>query len=144
MLMDQVPSESAALAHLRARDPRFHPWVERLGPLALPRVEQVDLYAALCRAVIGQQLSGKAATAIVARVRAALGGEFTPARVRRVPAEVLRAAGLSGQKAATLKALAEHTRTAHWPRPTELEALSDAELIERLTAVRGVGASARV
>ncbi len=98
-------------------------------------------YESLFRAIVFQQLSGKAATTIHNRVLALFPTHPhpTPLQITRAPEEKLRSAGLSRQKIAALKDLAAKRRSGLVPDIGELEALSDAEIIARLTAVRGVG-----
>lgn len=98
-------------------------------------------YESLFRAIVFQQLSTKAATTIYNRVLALFPDKPhpTPLQIIRAPDEKLRSAGLSRQKIAALKDLAAKRRSGLVPDMGELEALSDAEIIERLVAVRGVG-----
>ena len=101
-----------------------------------------SLFAALAQAIIYQQLSGKAASTILGRVRALF--PFSPAglsaeHILRCSDERLRSAGLSGPKQLALRDLARHAACAALPSLSEARALSDDILIERLTAVRGIG-----
>jgi DNA-3-methyladenine glycosylase II len=131
-----------ACRHLRRADPAMAAWLRRLPPLQAPprwrrRFETVDV---LARAILHQQLSGKAAATIVGRVEAACGGP--PLRADRLLAlsdEVMRACGVSAGKARALRDLARHGSEGMLPASREYQHLDDDSIIERLTAVRGVG-----
>lgn len=126
-----------ALRHLAAADPRLQPLIERHGP---PTYEPTrDPVLSLARAIVYQQLSGKAAATIWGRVEALYGGRPpTPAEVLRTGDEALRAAGLSRQKLGYLKDLA--ARAASGELPVEsLHELDDAAILEAARAVKGIG-----
>ncbi|MFN0096662.1 MAG: DNA-3-methyladenine glycosylase family protein [Dehalococcoidia bacterium] len=147
---------TAALAHLRAADPVMAQVIDRVGPFELRDDTTQDPFHALSRSIVFQQLSGKAAGTIFSRfVAIALGGdpvavrnrtspewapgEFpSPAQVLALPEESLRAAGLSRQKAASVRSLAEHFVSGALDARA-LHALPDEEVIARLTQVRGIG-----
>jgi DNA-3-methyladenine glycosylase II len=97
-------------------------------------------FAALVRSILYQQLAGAAAGAIHGRLIEALGGEVNPEQLLSLPTSTLRSAGLSGNKAASLQDLAtkvlEGTVVLD---PAALRAESDAEVIARLSTVRGIG-----
>lgn len=95
-----------------------------------------DPFVTLARAIVGQQVSVAAADRLWVRLGAALGGVIAPERVIATPPEALRAAGLSRQKVAYLRDLAEHAR--RW-EPAAWGALSDEALIRELTTVQGIG-----
>lgn len=129
-----------AISHLRTADPVMAALVDALGPIQ-PRPPQPGHFEALCRAIVYQQLSGRAASTIFSRLRAHFGDGSPfpqPAEILRTPPEQLRAAGLSRQKIASLHSLAEHFVAGdldergldHWP---------DEEVIAHLTRVRGIG-----
>lgn len=125
------------VAAVAAADPAMAAFIERAGPFA-PRAGQGDYFAALARSIMFQQLAGRAAAAIHARFVAALGGSVTPAAVLATTPEVLRAAGLSGNKTAAIVDLA--TKATDGTVPLEqLTQLSDDEIVERLSHVRGIG-----
>ena len=98
-------------------------------------------FHALARAITHQQLNGKAAKSILDRFIAVIGkGRFPSTKVvLNTPVEQLRAVGLSFAKIASLKDLAEKTIAGIVPDRRTLTALSDEEVIERLTQVRGIG-----
>lgn len=97
-----------------------------------------DRFAATCRAVAHQQLAGRAASVIWARVVDVVGEPFDPAAVVAAGPERLRSAGLSTAKVTTLLSLAEHTAdgTVDWRRVARLD---DESVIAELTQVRGIG-----
>jgi len=111
--------------------------IEAVGPPVL-REPQPDAFAALVRSIVFQQLAGRAASAIHQRFLAMLPNGLSPQNVLTLPPEVLREAGLSGAKAASILDLA--TKVGDGTVPLEdAEALADEELITRLATVRGIG-----
>ena len=98
-------------------------------------------YEALCRSIVYQQLSGKAAATIYGRVLALFPGADAPPprKLLTTPFDTLRAAGLSRQKIAALQDLAQKRLDGVVPAQGEIEHLPDDEIVERLTTVRGVG-----
>ena len=118
-------------------DPILGAVIERFGPLET-RAPDEDHFAALCRIVVGQQLSTTVARAIWTRVVATFDGPPSPARIAAATHDALRAPGLSGAKARTLHALAAHIGAGHL-QITQLETLSDAEITREIVAVKGLG-----
>lgn len=100
-----------------------------------------DTFESLVQSIVYQQLNGKAAATIHGRVLALFGGEMklTPDRLLAMPEGQLRGAGLSANKLLAVRDLAEKTLSGVVKPRKELEALSDAEIIARLTEVRGIG-----
>jgi DNA-3-methyladenine glycosylase II len=126
-----------AVAAVAAADPLMGAFISRAGPFE-PRAGAGDYFASLARAILYQQLAGRAAAAIHARFVQAIGGEVTPRAVLSTSPEALRAAGLSGNKAAAILDLA--TKVADGTVPlAELHELNDEEIIVRLSSVRGIG-----
>lgn len=129
--------------HLRAADPVLAALIDAVGPDALGDARAgrpADHYGALLRAIVGQQLSTKAARAIYTRLTDRYGGRTpTPAELLGDDPEELRlAAGLSRAKAAYLRSLAEHVVSG----ALELERfdeMPDAEVAAELIAVKGLG-----
>jgi DNA-3-methyladenine glycosylase II len=111
----------------------------RLGPHAL-RVQHSP-FEALARAIAHQQLNGTAANRILDRLVALYApADFpTPEQLLATEQERLRAVGFSGAKVAALRDLADKTLAGVVPGIEQLTALTDLEIIERLTAVRGIG-----
>lgn len=127
---------------LRRAEPRFQSWMRKIQ-IEVDWHRPFDPVDALANAILYQQLSGKAAATIVGRVRAQhcqdAKGRMTAANLARVSTEALRACGVSGNKALALKDLAEKAQLGVVPSARSLRYLSDEELIERLTQVRGIG-----
>jgi DNA-3-methyladenine glycosylase II len=132
-------SYPAAAAILAERDPVMRRLVAEAGPPRVRRAHDTH-FEALVRAIVYQQLAGAAAAAIHGRLIAAMGGEVSPERLLALPAEALRSAGLSARKAASLRDLAGKVLDGTVVLdPAGLKAESDAEVIERLSAVLGIG-----
>ena len=132
---------SAPEKHLAASDPRFAALIAQslrynVKPNALFRP-----FHALAESIAYQQLSGKAAATIFARVRAIYPKRkyLDPRLVLKTPDEKLRAAGLSRNKVAAIKDLAAKTLEGTVPSGRVLSKMSDEEIIARLTSVRGIG-----
>ncbi len=126
-----------AIEHLKRADPVLARIIDEAGPCRIQYQE--PCFRSLASSIIFQQLSGRVAAAIEARVEAAMPeGRMTPEAVLALEETQLRACGLSGQKARYLRHLAECTDTGAL-RFEGLEGLSDDEVIERLTVVKGVG-----
>jgi DNA-3-methyladenine glycosylase II len=132
-------SWQAAADILAERDPVMHRLVAEAGlPHVRPPAE--THFGALVRSVLYQQLAGPAAAAIHGRLVAALDGEVTPERVLALPAGTLRSVGLSGSKAASVEDLAAKVLDGTVVLdPPGLQTESDAEVVARLTTVRGIG-----
>lgn len=130
-----------AIDHLAKSDPRFAALIARCRRFDVVSNELVRPFDALAESIAYQQLSGKAAATIWGRVRALFGKRkwLDPHEVLQMPDEKLRAAGLSRSKVAALKDLAAKTIDGTVPRRRELAKMSDEEIIERLTKVRGIG-----
>lgn len=128
-----------AVRHLKRVDPTLRRVIEQVGACGLrPRPDGAS-FDYVARAIIYQQLSGKAAATIHARVQALYGGRApTPAELAATSWSRLRRAGLSRQKLGYLKDLARRALTGAVPFDA-LETLPDEAVIESLTAIRGVG-----
>jgi DNA-3-methyladenine glycosylase II len=132
-------SPTAAARAVAERDPAMARLVEAHGPPRL-RPPHDTHFEALVRSILYQQLAGAAAAAIHARLVAAVEGEVVPDRILALPPESLRAAGLSGNKAASIHDLATKVRDGTVVLdPRRIARESDDEVIARLTAVRGIG-----
>jgi DNA-3-methyladenine glycosylase II len=132
-------SYAAAARELSTRDPVIAALVAATGTPRF-RLPQETHFAALVRSVVYQQLAGAAAAAIHGRLVAALGGDVTPEEVLALPVEGLRAAGLSGNKAASLRDLAAKALDGTVVLdPKGLSRKSDEEVVARLSTVRGIG-----
>src|SRR5687768_3909136 len=132
----------AGLAHLRRRDRKLGRWIDRIGPLDVQAAwrKPFDPTDALARAILYQQLSGKAAATIVGRVEQAIGAKKLHAdTLSRIDDPALRACGVSGNKALALRDLAARSARGEVPTLREMSTLADDAIIERLTAVRSIG-----
>ena len=114
--------------------------IERIGPVTL-KPRRLAPFQSLVQAIIYQQLSGKAAETILGRFRELFGnGQFpTPEQVLKVEPERLRSAGLSKPKANYIQGVGAHAVAGRLPTLTACDQLTDAEIIERLTEIKGVG-----
>jgi DNA-3-methyladenine glycosylase II len=129
-----------ATAHLSRADARLAQLIEAAGPFRMEIRTLHSPFEALARNIIYQQLNGTAAAAIHARVLAlAQGSRLRPEAVLELSDEALRAAGLSRNKLDALRDLAAKTIDGTVPRLARLKRMSDEEIIERLTRVRGIG-----
>lgn len=130
-----------AETHLAKTDPRMAALIARSRRFDLVADPLVRPFDALAESIAYQQLSGKAAATIFGRVRALYPQRkwFDPQMILATPDETFRAAGLSGSKTAALKDLAAKTIDGTVPSRRALAAMTDEEIITRLTAVRGIG-----
>lgn len=127
-----------AVEHLRRADPVLARIVARVGPCTLVVPSRPEPFRALARAIVFQQLSGKAADTIHGRFAALFRGRPTAERVLAADEAALRAAGLSRGKVAAVRDLAAAATDGRLPRrfpPT----MSDAEVEAALVRVRGIG-----
>lgn len=128
-----------ALAHLRARDPKLGALIDRVGAFKLRLDGSPSPFESLVESIMYQQLHGKAAATIHARVRAIYKGDPSPKALLGTPDEMLRAAGVSGNKARAMKDLAAKTLDGTVPTHAAILKMADADIVERLTEVRGIG-----
>ena len=123
------------LAHLKKRDRKLAPVIERVGTIPLRRHKPG--FAGLCDIVISQQLSVASANAIMARTVSGL-GDLVPAAFLAADDPALRACGLSGPKMRTLRAVADAAHSGALPI-AELHAMPVEEAVALMTAVKGIG-----
>lgn len=130
---------AASIRHL-SHDKRLGAFIRSYGPPQFRRVHTREPFQALCESIIFQQISGGAAAAIVKKFTALWPKKKfpSPQDVVAMPLERLRTAGLSSQKAAYLKDLADKFLDGTI-NPTLFARMSDEEIIEHVTAVKGVG-----
>lgn len=115
-------------------------WMKRAGPLRLQIHRPSSTFAALVESIVYQQLSGKAAATIYARVKALFGGRAPrPADIATASDARLRSAGLSGAKTAALRDLADHALAGRVPSLARMAGMSDEAIVEALTPIRGIG-----
>jgi len=128
-----------AVAHLRARDPKLAVLIDCAGPFTMQLDRSASPFESLLESILYQQLHGKAAATIHARVRAYFGGDPTPQQLISTPDEPLRAAGVSGNKIKAMRDLAAKTIDGTVPAHAAIKKMSDSDIVERLTEVRGIG-----
>lgn len=131
----------AAIAHLKKRDRDLGAIIRAAGPFTLKPPKGVAPFEALLRAIVSQQLSGKAAATILGRVHALFltTKKPDPEALLLLSTESLRAAGLSGNKVLAVRDLAAKTLDGTVPTMRKMRAMSDEEVVERLIQVRGIG-----
>ena len=130
---------AAAARILAERDPVIARLLDQTGPPKLARPTETH-FATLVRAIVYQQLAGRAAAAIHGRLIAALDGDVRPETLITLSDESLRAVGLSRNKMASLRDLATKVLDGTVVlSPRGLAAESDDEIVARLSAVRGIG-----
>jgi DNA-3-methyladenine glycosylase II len=129
---------AAAIDEVAARDPVLANLVTLVGPIGHRPRSADGNFGALVRAIVSQQLSGRAAHAILQRVIAAAGGELTAEAIVALPEEQLRAAGLSGNKVASVHDLSVKVLDG----TVDLSGArrkTDEDVIAGLVTVRGIG-----
>jgi len=123
---------------LARRDPILRDLMRMHGPCGLAARQHSDPFKALARAIVGQQLSARAAATIFSRFEALFDAFPTPAQVLAVPDDRLRSVGLSSQKLGYLRDLCRRIVEGELPLDV-LDRMDDEAVIENLTQVRGVG-----
>jgi 3-methyladenine DNA glycosylase/8-oxoguanine DNA glycosylase len=127
------------MRHLIARDQRFKPIIERAGPCPLVPRPPRQRFAMLVRSIVHQQISMKAGASIDARLLELQGVDWhVPERILELGEERIRPAGLSANKARSIIDLAAHVDDGRLPL-ARIARYDDETVIERLTAVRGIG-----
>jgi len=125
-----------AVLHLKKSDPLMRAIIERVGPCRMEFGEPT--FHSLAEAIVYQQLNGKAAVTIFKRFAALAGDPVTPEGILKLSAEQLRTVGLSKQKSSYLFDMAERAKRGDLDF-LRLADMSDDEVIEHLTQVKGVG-----
>jgi DNA-3-methyladenine glycosylase II len=129
-----------ALRELAAADPKLGRLIERAGAYALRLKSNHSPFESLLESIIYQQLHGKAAAAILRRLLALFGDLHpSPEQILAAPDEFLRSAGLSRGKTLAIRDLAAKTLDGTVPTLARIRRMPDDEIMERLTAVRGIG-----
>lgn len=136
-----MKDKRAAQRHLATVDPLMAALIRRVGPCRMVQNTGREPFETLLRAIAHQQLHGRAAAAILARFEALYPGEGfpTPEEVLATEVATLRSCGWSGGKIAAIQDLCVKTVEGIVPSRRAAARMSDAALIERLTAVRGIG-----
>jgi DNA-3-methyladenine glycosylase II len=128
---------AAAVRHLRRVDPHLRAIIDRVGPCRLE--PKLDRFGTLVRAIIGQQISSKAAASIHGRL-VEIGGEpHRPERLIELGEVALRGVGLSGVKARYVLNLAEAVASGAVPLDAMDDSWPDARIIEALVSIKGIG-----
>jgi DNA-3-methyladenine glycosylase II len=136
LLWQRYKSMRKAVTHLKKSDPVMRAIIERIGPCRMQYGPPE--FHSLAEAIVYQQLNGKAAETIFKRFAALAGEPLTPEGIFKLSDEQMRTAGLSKQKSAYLKDLAEKTSSGLLDF-VRLPALPDEEVVEHLTQVKGIG-----
>lgn len=128
-----------AVAHLQSVDPVMAEVISKVGPYKIALRTAGSHFDALVRSIVFQQLSGKAASTIHARVLQLFDPYAPlPPQILKTDHDTLRRAGLSNQKASYVRNLAEHSLNGSLPVES-LHELTDDEIIAALTQVKGLG-----
>lgn len=133
---------AAAHAHLARRDRKLGAWMRRIGPIdAEPRWRRpFDPVDALARAILYQQLSGKAAATIVGRVEAAIASTRLHCdTLGRIDDAALRLCGVSGNKALALRDLAAREARGEIPTLRAMCTMDPDAIVAALVPIRGIG-----
>ena len=138
-----------ALRELSAADPKLSRLMERAGPFTLKLASSLSPFEALLESIVYQQLHGKAAAAIHAKLLRSFaepGGDLahlaphpTAQHLLDAPNEQLRQAGLSHNKALAIRDLAAKTLDGTVPTLARIRRMADDDIVEHLTQVRGIG-----
>lgn len=131
-----------ARRQLQRADPALGRWMRRIGPLDIERrwSQRLDLVDALARSILYQQLSGKAAATIVGRLELCCGDSRLRApTLATLDDAAIRGCGVSGNKLLALRDLCRRALAGELPTTAALSRMDDAEIIDRLSAVRGIG-----
>lgn len=130
---------NTAKQYLKRHDPVMADLIKRVGHFQIETEFELSPFEALLRAIVYQQLSGKAAGTIHGRVLALFKGGVTPRKVLNRDYDTLRSAGLSNNKVLAVQDLAAKTLDGTVPTMAVLQGLDDDEIVDRLTSVRGIG-----
>jgi 3-methyladenine DNA glycosylase/8-oxoguanine DNA glycosylase len=125
-----------AINHLKKSDPILRAIIERVGACRMEFGEPV--FHSLAEAIVYQQLNGKAAVTIFKRFTDLAGDPVTAEGIAKLTAEQMRSVGLSKQKSSYLRDMAERAMRGELDF-TRLPQMTDEEVIEHLTQVKGVG-----
>jgi DNA-3-methyladenine glycosylase II len=133
---------TAATRHLSAIDEKLATLIAETAQFKTDTDAAQSPYEALMESIAYQSISGKAAATIFARIKALSGNGRPPSpdQMLKLRTPTLRKAGLSGAKVLAMKDLARKTIDGIVPTREQAEKMSDAELVERLDSVRGIGA----
>ncbi|MFT5523460.1 MAG: 3-methyladenine DNA glycosylase/8-oxoguanine DNA glycosylase [Pirellulaceae bacterium] len=138
LLVSKLPT---AVRHLKRQDEQLASLIKRIGPCRLQLQNTDNIFHSLARAIVFQQLSGKAAGTIFSRVLGLYPGKrkLQPDLIASSSDEELRAVGISRNKMASLRDLAQRCKQRDVPSMTQLRKMGNCEIIDCLTQVRGIG-----
>jgi DNA-3-methyladenine glycosylase II len=131
-----------ATRSLLKADSSFKPWVNRIGPIDYSSnwTKPFDVADSLARAILYQQLSGKAAATIVARIEAAMGSKsFHHRNIAKLSDDQFRACGASGNKTLALRDLARREAAGEIPVTRQMQYMDNDEIVDALLPTRGIG-----
>jgi DNA-3-methyladenine glycosylase II len=127
-----------AIEKIKQTDPILAQVIDKVGECKLNQVQQTgDLLSCLCRSIIYQQISGKAAAAIHQRFLQIYTESLTSDDILKTPEDVLRSVGISRPKISYLQDLAQ--RFEELPHLDELQTMDDETIIKTLTQIKGIG-----
>ena len=132
-------SLSTASAHLKSVDPAMAYLIERIGPTRVRSEAELSVYQSLTRAIVYQMLSTQSAAAIYSRLLALCGETITPVSVAAAGDAALRDVGFSRAKVTSIMDLTDKVNDGSIPVDSVLVKMSDQELIDCLTQVKGIG-----
>ena len=130
-----------AIRFLMRKDPVLGRFIKKCEPVSVTPNNRITLFEALVKSVVGQQLSGKAAHSILGKLKDQVGGKkpISTENILCTPFGKIRGAGVSESKARTIVALAKMTKDGTIPSARKMKGMSDEEIIEILTSVKGIG-----
>lgn len=131
-----IPHAEKAIRRLRRQDKVLARVMDHVGPFRLARPK--SHFQTLVEAIVWQQISWNAASAIYARLLDVAGSPLRAKSVAALPVERLQSVGLSRGKAGYVSGLAEHFAAGRFPSRT-VRRMDDEEVIERLTEIKGIG-----
>ncbi len=133
-------NRQTAVQHLRSKCDALHHFIDNFGGLDLKVRHESDLFNSLARAIVYQQLSGKAAATIHSRFTHLFADTLPRAiRVRQLSMDQLRGVGLSRNKALAIQDLAEKSLDGSLAGSRQMGRMNDVQIIENLCRVRGIG-----
>jgi DNA-3-methyladenine glycosylase II len=135
-----IPDHRNAMHFLIGLDDDWARLIETVGPCLFEPKNEREPYDALMRAVAYQQLHGRAAEAILARLMALYQGKMpTPEQLLATEFDTLRACGFSGRKIETITGIAQGTLSGLVPSRAAAVAMPDEQLIAQLVQLKGIG-----
>ena len=128
-----------AIAHLRARDTKLAALIDRAGPFTLRLDRSASPFESLLESILYQQFHGKAAAAIHRRLREYFGGDPTPQLLLTRPTSRSAPPAFPATRSRRCATWPPRTLDGTVPSHAAIHKMSDADIVERLTEVRGIG-----